>query len=193
MATYRSLLLPAATAAAFALIAAPAWHAAPGTTQGRLVATAAAAAIEPARKADIVIDDAMARNDPALMRLVGELRGQHTLSHPDTSPAPTGNPSDPAGASDSGMPAATPSAADTSPLTPVSAGMADTVPSSLDVSTTSAPAASAVDRKQIDDDPDQTADERGQPADEQGLGESLLSAIDNLFRGRDVTDETTAN
>ena len=47
-------------------------------------------------------------------------------------------------------------------------------------------AASAVDRKQIDHEPDQAADE-------QGLGESLLSAIDNLFRGRDVTDETTAN
>ncbi|GGB54331.1 hypothetical protein GCM10011505_39120 [Tistrella bauzanensis] len=168
MATYRSLLLPAATAAAFALIAAPAWHAAPGTTQGRLVATAAAAAIEPARKADIVIDDAMARNDPALMRLVGELRGQHTLSHPDTSPAPTGIPSDPVDASDSGVPVGTPSVADTS---------------SLNASTTGAP---AVDRKQIDREPDQAADE-------QGLGESLLSAIDNLFRGRDVTDETTAN
>ncbi|MEN2979248.1 hypothetical protein P7L78_13535 [Tistrella bauzanensis] len=176
MATYRSLLLPAATAAAFALIAAPAWHAAPGTTQGRLVATAAAAAIEPARKADIVIDDAMARNDPALMRLVGELRGQHTLSHPDTSPAPTGNLSDPAGASDSGMPAGTPSVADTSSLNASTTG----------ASTTGTPAASAVARKQIDDESDQTADE-------QGLGESLLSAIDNLFRGRDVTDETTAN
>ncbi|WP_372000474.1 hypothetical protein P7L68_18130 [Tistrella mobilis] len=91
MATLRYTVLPAVSAAALlAFVATPSWQSATTGASSTLIRPAAAAALEAPRKADIVTDDSMAQHDPALMRLVGELRARHELDRPDPAGAAAG-------------------------------------------------------------------------------------------------------
>ncbi|MBA74355.1 MAG: hypothetical protein CMO30_03585 [Tistrella sp.] len=168
MATLRYTVLPAVSAAALlAFVASPSWQNATSGTPSTLISPAAVAALEPPRKADIVTDDSMAQHDPALMRLVGELRARHDLDHPDP---------------------ATPSAADGTPAGSAAAAAGTPVHEAAPVQT----ATSAATDVPASATPRPAATEPAAAA-EPGVGERLLSAIGDLFDGEGEDQPRTAN
>ncbi|MGV0758080.1 hypothetical protein V6768_02160 [Tistrella mobilis] len=173
MATLRYTVLPAVSAAALlAFVASPSWQNATSGTPSTLISPAAAAALEPPRKADIVTDDSMAQHDPALMRLVGELRARHDLDHPDPA-APSAADGMPAGsaAAAAGTPVHEAAPARTAPIQTATSAATDVPASATPRPAATEPAAAA----------------------EPGLGERLLSAIGDLFDGEGEDQPRTAN
>lgn len=169
MATLRYTVLPAVSAAALlAFVASPSWQNATSGTSSTLISPAAAAALEPPRKADIVTDDSMAQHDPALMRLVGELRARHELDHPQSAgPSPAGDTT----ASSAAAVAETPARGTALARETSATAAADRQEPVTTRPTATAPAA----------------------ASEPGLGERVLSAIGNLFDGEGEDQPETAN
>lgn len=180
MATLRYTVLPAVSAAALlAFVASPSWQNATSGTPSTLISPAAAAALEPPRKADIVTDDSMAQHDPALMRLVGELRARHDLDHPD--------PAAPSAAG--GMPAGSAAAAAGTPVHEAAPARHEAAPARTAPVQTATSAATDVPASAT---PRPAATEPAAAA-EPGLGERLLSAIGDLFDGEGEDQPRTAN
>lgn len=169
MATLRYTVLPAVSAAALlAFVASPSWQNATKGTSSTLISPAAAAALEPPRKADIVTDESMAQHDPALMRLVGELRARHELDHPES-----------AGPSSVGDTATNSAAAVTE------APAREALPARETSGISAADAQEPVTTRPTATEPATAA--------EPGLGERVLSAIGNLFDGEGEDQPRTAN